>query len=63
MLIAAVPELLAAVEATADALDGLYGASRGEPIPYDSLTPDRKAAFDKALELVHAALHKLTPND
>lgn len=45
-----------ALQATWEALDGLYGANRGEVIPIELLPEDRRQLFHKALELVGAAL-------
>jgi hypothetical protein len=42
----------AALNATWEALDGLYGADIGEEIPIDLLPEDRQELFHKALELV-----------
>jgi hypothetical protein len=44
--------LLVALNATWEALDGLYGADIGEEIPIDLLPEDRQELFHKALELV-----------
>jgi hypothetical protein len=46
----------AALAATWEALDGLYGADIGEDIPIDLLPEDRQELFHKALELVGEAL-------
>lgn len=48
--------LQTALDATWDALDGLYGADIGEESPIDLLPKDRQQLFHKALEMVGAAL-------
>lgn len=53
-------ELVAALDATYAALDGLYGADMEEEIPFLSLTQDRQEAFDVARALVHRAMHRIT---
>ena len=52
---------LEALEATAAAMDGLYGGDilNDDPIPYGSLTPDRQRLLDNALEKVSGVLHEV----
>jgi hypothetical protein len=49
--------MLGALELTAEALDGLYGANHGEEIPYQHLTEDRQKALDAATDRVFFILH------